>query len=208
MQDNVNSDPVVTKPTIKFPQNELYQQTYMKTELQRHCAFFDRDGDGIISFTDTFKGLRALGFNWLACLGITVFVHLTMSYQTSPSWIPSLRMPIYLERINRSRHGSTTKAYDFVGNVVSYPAVENVFFQFDPKQQRGLNYLQLLWMLWSLRDSFDLFGWALSLFWWTGLWLLAANPKNGILSFETMIAQYDGSLFYLIEQNRKLNKID
>lgn len=188
---------------IQFPQNQIYQAKYMKTALQRHCAFFDRDGDGVISLTDTFKGLRALGFNFLVCIAATVFIHLTMSYQTSPSWIPSPWMPIYLERINRCHHGSTTKAYDFIGNVVSYPAVENVFFQFDPKKQGGLNYWQLIWMLWHLRDSFDFFGWALSVFWWTGLWLLAADPRNGILSYETMIAQYDGSLFYLLEQQRK-----
>lgn len=196
-----------TMLTFTFPQNQLYQAKYMKTDLQRHCAFFDRDGDGIISLRDTFGALRALGFNIFNCIGGTLLIHLTMSYQTSPSWIPSLWMPIYLERVHRSHHGSSTKAYDFVGNVVSFPAVANVFFQFDPSKQGGLNYWQLLWMIWNLRDSFDPFGWFMSIFWWTGLYLLAADPRSGILSYETMMAQFNGSLFYLIEkQNKNRNK--
>lgn len=191
------------KEVFVFPQSQQYKAKYMQTELQRHCAFFDRDCDGIITMTDTFQACKALGYNPFFSLIGTVFIHLTMSYQTSPSWIPSPRLPIYLERINRSRHGSTTKAYDFVGNVVNYPAVNNVLVQFDPKQQGGLNYWQLIWMLWNLRDSFDPFGWALSAFWWTALYILAVDPRNGILKYEIMNAQYDGSLFYVIEQQRK-----
>ena len=192
--------------TFDFPQSQFYQEKYMKTDLQRHCAFFDRDGDGVISLSDTFSALRALGFNLFNCIGGTLLIHLAMSYQTSPSWIPSPWMPIYLERINRCHHGSSTKAYDFVGNVVSFPAVENVFFHFDPSKQGGLNYWQLIWMIWNLRDSFDPFGWAMSIFWWTGLYLLAANPRSGILSYEVMMAQFNGSLFYLIEQGNKAKK--
>lgn len=187
-----------------FPQSQQYQQKYMKTALQRHCAFYDRDCDGVISLTDSFSSLRALGFNLFLSLAGTLFIHLTMSYQTSPTWIPSFWMPIYLDRINRCHHGSSTKAYDFIGNVVSYPAVENVFIQFDAKKQGGLNYWQLLWMIWNLRDSFDPFGWVLSVFWWSALYILASS--NGILSFQTMIAQYDGSLFYILEQQRKFKK--
>lgn len=193
-----------TETGFVFPQSQHYQQKYMKTALQRHCAFYDRDCDGIITLTDTFRSLKALGFNIILSLTGTLIIHLTMSYQTSPTWIPSIWMPIYLERINRCHHGSSTKAYDFIGNVVSYPAVENVFIQFDAKKQGGLNYWQLLWMIWNLRDSFDPFGWILSVFWWTALFILASN--HGILSFQTMIAQYDGSLFYLIEQQQKLKK--
>lgn len=192
-----------SSPAFNFPQNQLYQSKYMKTDLQRHCAFFDRDCDGVISLTDTFGALRALGFNLLNCILGTLLIHLTMSYQTSPSWIPSPWMPIYLERINRCQHGSSTKAYDFVGNVVSYPAVENVFFQFDPSKKGGLNYFQLLWMLWNLRDSFDPFGWLMSLLWWSGLYILAADGRTGILSYDAMMAQFNGSLFYLIEQQNK-----
>lgn len=198
------SDNPSSESGFTFPQSLQYQQKYMKTALQRHCAFYDRDCDGIISLKDTFQSLRALGFNLLLSLVGTLLIHLTMSYQTSPTWIPSIWMPIYLDRVNRCQHGSSTKAYDFIGNVVSYPAVENVFIQFDPKKQGGLNYVQLLWMLWNLRGSFDPFGWLLSVFWWTGLYILASD--KGILSYKTMIAQYDGSLFYLIEQQRKLKR--
>lgn len=205
LHKTMDVDIMSKKTEALLPQSKEYQEKYMKTTLQRHCAFFDRDQDGIIGVFDTFKGLRALGFNLLTSFGAALFIHLTMSYQTSPSWIPSIWMPIYLERINRCRHGSSTKAYDFVGNVVSYPAVENIFFHFDPQKQGGLNYWQLIWMLWNLRDSFDPFGWIVSLFWWTGLYLLAADRK-GILTFSAMNAQFDGSLFYLIEAERVEDK--
>ena len=186
-----------------FSQSQIYQQKYMKTALQRHCAFFDRDQDGIISMTDTFKSLRILGFNWLFALLGMLFIHVTMSYQTSPSWIPSWRMPIYLERINRCRHGSSSKAYDFEGNVVSIPAVQNLLVRFDTERRGGLNAAELVWMIWNLRDSYDFFGWIMSAVWWSALYLLAAD-KRGILSQEAIIAQYDGSLFYTLEaQNRK-----
>lgn len=186
-----------------FPQSKIYQQKYMKTALQRHCAFFDRDQDGIISMTDTFKSLRILGLNWLFALAGMIFIHVTMSYQTSPSWIPSWRMPIYLERINRCRHGSSSKAYDFEGNVVSNAAVQSLLMRFDTEKRGGLNAAELAWMVWNLRDSFDFFGWIMSTVWWSALYLLAAD-KRGILSQEAIIAQYDGSLFYMLEaQNRK-----
>lgn len=186
-----------------FSQSQIYQQKYMKTALQRHCAFFDRDQDGIISMTDTFKSLRILGFNWLFALAGMLFIHITMSYQTSPSWIPSWRMPIYLERINRCRHGSSSKVYDFEGNVVSIPAVQNLLVRFDTERRGGLNAAELVWMIWNLRDSYDFFGWIMSAVWWSALYLLAAD-KRGILSQEAIIAQYDGSLFYMLEaQNLK-----
>lgn len=186
-----------------FSQSQIYQQKYMKTALQRHCAFFDRDQDGIISMTDTFKSLRILGFNWLFALAGMLFIHITMSYQTSPSWIPSWRMPIYLERINRCRHGSSSEAYDFEGNVVSIPAVQNLLVRFDTERRGGLNAAELVWMIWNLRDSYDFFGWIMSAVWWSALYILVAD-KRGILSQEAIIAQYDGSLFYMLEaQNRK-----
>lgn len=198
-------DSTISSSNVAFPQSQIYQQKYMKTALQRHCAFFDRDQDGIISMTDTFKSLRILGFNWLFALAGLVLIHVTMSYQTSPSWIPSWRMPIYLERINRCRHGSSSKAYDFEGNVVSIPAVQNLIVRFDTKKRGGLNAAELAWMIWNLRDSFDFFGWIMSTVWWSALYLLAAD-KRGILNQEVIIAQYDGSLFYMLEvQNCKKN---
>ena len=195
-----------TQPSnFSFPQNQAYQARFMKTPLQRHCAFFDRDGDGVISMTDTFRGLRALGYNLLFCLLGVAFIHLTMSYQTSPSWWPSIWMPIYLERIERCRHGSSTKAYDFEGNVVSYPALQSVFARFDSEKRGGLKATELAWMIWNLRDSYDLFGWMMSAVWWTALFVLAAD-KRGVLSQEIMMAQYDGSIFYALERQQQQSK--
>ena len=52
--------------------------------LQQHVAFFDRNDDGIIYPWETYQGCRALGFNLLMSLLITLVVNGTMSYATLP----------------------------------------------------------------------------------------------------------------------------
>ena len=64
---SIRASPMQTQKFI-FPQSQEYQMRFMKTALQRHCAFFDRDNDGVITLWDTFKSIRALGFNLLMSL--------------------------------------------------------------------------------------------------------------------------------------------
>lgn len=202
--ENIDSSSKKSTGTdYNFPQSQQYQEKYMKSALQRHCAFFDRDRDGIISLMDTFRGFIALGFNIFIAFWGTIFIHLTLAYQTYPTIIPSLTLPIYLNRIHKSQHGSDTKTYDHLGKLqTNMSLIQTNFIQFDTNKKGGLTYLELLWMLWSIKSSYDPFGLLMGLFWWTCLYFLAAD-RNGILSLEAITAQFDGSLFYMIENDRK-----
>eukprot|EP00611_Tribonema_gayanum_P009875 TRINITY_DN19750_c0_g1_i1.p2 TRINITY_DN19750_c0_g1~~TRINITY_DN19750_c0_g1_i1.p2 ORF type:complete len:115 (-),score=40.09 TRINITY_DN19750_c0_g1_i1:1426-1770(-) len=43
--------------------NKARRERENMTALQKHCAYFDRDGDGVVSPGDTYRGFRALGCN-------------------------------------------------------------------------------------------------------------------------------------------------
>lgn len=113
--------------------------------LQAHAAFFDFDGDGILSLSDTFKGMRATGFNVvLAALG-TAIIHASFSLPTTPHvevrlpWflnfsrrrgtqsgqrqnppLFSLRLPdpflrVFISNVHKGKHGSDSGTYDTEG---------------------------------------------------------------------------------------------
>ncbi len=42
------------------------------------------------------------------------------------------------------------------------------------------------------RNAGDVLGWSFQFFLWSGLWLLAADPKTGVLSKRDILLHYDG----------------
>lgn len=70
----------------------------------------------------------------------------------------------------------------------------------------GLTYSECLGMMVGNRNAGDLLGWSFQFFLWTGLWLLAADPKTGVLSKRDILFHYDGTLYYEIEKRRKGGK--
>ncbi|KXS14350.1 Caleosin-domain-containing protein [Gonapodya prolifera JEL478] len=187
--------------------------------LQQHVAFFDRergqrlnarnavageltlqwnsgkvrDGDGIISMRDTFLGFRSLGFNILAVFIINV----NFSYPTSNSWVPDPTFGVCIKNIHRAKHGSDSEAYDNEGRFVPQK-FEEIFSKHDRDRKGALTFPELMRMIRAQRNWVDPFGWFAAFFEWGTLFLLCA--KDGMISKEAVRRQYDGTLFYYIEQ--------
>lgn len=128
-----------------------------RTALQRHCDFWDTDGDGLIYPWDIYRGFRRLGFHFTLCLWAAVTMAICASYNTHTSYIPHPLFAINLNNINSNRHGSSTGTYDMDGELD-----ERRFEAIFQKYARGKNYLTL-WSTYNVwrnqRCGLDFFGW-------------------------------------------------
>lgn len=79
--------------------------------------------------------------------------------------------------------------------------IETMMLRFDQESKGGLSFSQGWSMLSKLRDINDPFGWMAAALEWGFLWVLAADP-SGIVSFDDIRGQYDGTLFYKIRDQR------
>ncbi|KAL0287467.1 UNVERIFIED_CONTAM: Peroxygenase [Sesamum calycinum] len=137
--------------------------------LQQHVAFFDQDNNGIVYPWETYAGFRQIGFNRILSLLVALFVHVTSSYLTLPSWIPSPFFPLYIRNIHKIKHGSDSGTYDTEGSKYGHTFPEKLTLR----------------ELWNLsegnRVSFDFFGWLVNKGEWALLYILARD-EDGFLS--------------------------
>lgn len=73
---------------------------------------------------------------------------------------------------------------------------------FDKEKKDGLTFSQGWKMLRQMRDANDPFGWMAAILEWGFLYVLCAD-EGGVVSFDAVRGQYDGTLFYKIEEARK-----
>jgi len=178
-----------------------YQSLPNLTALQKHVGYFDRNGDGIVFPWETYAGLRALGFNVLIALASVVAFHvLHVSYWTQPSWFLDPLFPVYLHRIHRAKHGSDTETFDEDGKFTA-AKFERTFEKYDASGKDGLYFGELVNMWVGNRNVLDPVGWIFQVVLWAYLWMLAAD-ENGVLHKEDVRKQYDGTLYYEIEERR------
>lgn len=184
------------------------------TPLQRHCAFFDRNNDGILTPWDTFASFRDLGYGLLLSFLGTALVHFFFSYPTLDSWIPDPFFSIHLKNIHRCIHGSDSGSYNNFGTAIMIMLIlillgeltmaptEAIMTRYDSTQKGGVSFTEGWQMIKNFRDINDPFGWFAAIFEWGFLWALIADER-GVVSFEAIRGQYDGTLFYTLrEQNR------
>nr|ABK26466.1 unknown [Picea sitchensis] len=172
--------------------------------LQQHCAFFDKDKDGIIYPSDTYKGFRAIGFNVILTLVATVIIHVAFSYYTLPGWIPSLKLPIYIDNIHNAKHGSDTEGYDTEGRFVP-DKFDAIFSKYATKEPNKLTFMEIQCMLKANRNSNDPLGWGAAELEWVFLYLIAKN-KEGFLEKESIRRMFDGSLWEILAKQNSSRK--
>lgn len=208
-----------TNPAAKS--SPYYVDPATMSPLQRHCAFFDRDGDGLILPWETFAGMRAIGYGLVAALTGTFLVHFFFSWWTLDSWIPDPFFAIVLRNVHRLKHGSDMQVYGHDGQIRGNPVQEEMtrpedaraseaqgpmasslvsLRSFDVDHKGGLNLADIVGMTQWSWDRLDFFGWWASKFEWLFLWLLC--QQGGIVPWNDVDEQYDGGLFHRLERER------
>lgn len=178
--------------------------TSRQTVLQQHCAFWDRNNDGVINAYDTFRGFRDLGYNlFLSILSIFI-IHSGFSYPSRlrTTFIPDPFFRVFLNGIDLCKHGSDSGTYDSRGYF--QPSQFNVAFEkYAAKPDEGISVREVLSLLRGQRVAMDFFGWSAAIFEWYTIVLITYNPKTGLCGKDDIKASYDGSLFWKIKTYRE-----
>lgn len=187
------------------PNGSVDHDTQGYSVLQQHCAFFDRNGDGVIYPWETFAGFRAIGFSlFISFLG-SVIINGAFSYVTLNSWIPSPLFPIYLKNIHKAKHGSDSEVYDTEGRFVP-SKFEALFQKFAKSDKDKLHFDELYALTRANMNAVDPFGWTAEKLEW-GITYLLLKDQGGYVSREQVRGMYDGSLFESIEKQREQSKL-
>ncbi|KAF8109977.1 hypothetical protein N665_0089s0095 [Sinapis alba] len=168
--------------------------------LEKHVAFFDRNGDGIIYPWETYQGFRALGAGRLLSAFAGLFINMGLSQKTRPGMGFSLLFPIEVKNSRFGIHGSHTDAYDKNGRFVE-SKFEEIFDKHARTHRNALTYKEVLGLLKTNRDPKDFGGWISAYAEWKILYELCKD-KDGLLSREAVKGAYDGSIFRKLEKER------
>ncbi|KXZ46688.1 hypothetical protein GPECTOR_41g652 [Gonium pectorale] len=149
-------------------------------------------------------GFRRLGFNLLISSLAVPFIHFSFSYPTLKSWIPDPRLPIYLDQIHRTKHGSDSEVYDTEGRFVP-EKFEELFSKFDRDNKGGLGWKDIQELVYTNMNINDPNGWiAERLEWWVTYLLL--RDHKGLVSKEKIRAVYDGTIWETVAQEVEQRK--
>ncbi|PNS21944.1 External alternative NAD(P)H-ubiquinone oxidoreductase B1, mitochondrial [Sphaceloma murrayae] len=164
-----------------------------KTVVEQHAAYWDKDGDGIIWPFDTYRGCRDYGWNPILSLIAAFLINVNLSYPTVPGWLPDPFFRIWIKRLHKDKHGSSSMSYDSEGRFRPQQ-FEDFFSKYDRGNKGGLDMWDLFRAHKGQRMAFDFFGWTASFLEWLATYLLLW-PEDGILRKEDVRGVFDGSIF-------------
>lgn len=169
------------------------------TALQKHAAFFDSDNDGIVSFSETYDGLRALGVGIVLSSLSAAFINGALGPKTRPENDTS-RLSIYIENIHKGIHGSDSGAYDSEGRFVP-EKFDEIFTKHAKTVPDALTSSEIDELLSANREPSDYTGRVGASTEWKMLYSLGKD-KDGLLRKDAVRAVYDGSLFVKLAEER------
>ena len=185
-------------------------QASARTALQKHVAFFDRADDGMITWTDTYEGCRALGFSAPKSAALATAINGGLGTSTGGT-----TFTIKVANIQKGKHDSDTDIYDEDGNYVQ-KKFDALFDRFDTDNDNGIsedefsvlytrNYESATGSVIS-RFEFgllmDIAGetrsttstWSACSYWWCPSYTSTTSYK--VLARSDLSGFYDGSLLY------------
>ncbi|KAL1194126.1 putative peroxygenase 7 [Cardamine amara subsp. amara] len=171
-----------------------------KTALEKHVAFFDRNGDGVVYPWETYQGFRALGTGRIVSAFVGIFINLGLSRKTRPGKEFSPLFPIEVKNSRFGIHGSDTDVYDKDGRFVE-SKFEEIFKKHAHTHKDALTSKEIQNLLKTNREPNDYRGWLSAFLEWKILHDLGKD-KNGLLTKDTVRGVYDGSLFKQLEEQR------
>ncbi|KZO93116.1 Caleosin-domain-containing protein [Calocera viscosa TUFC12733] len=171
-----------------------------RTVLEKHCDFFDPDGDGVIWPWDTFFGFWVLGYALPICIFAAFAIHIPFSWPTQPHFpIPDLFWRIYIDRL--IKHGSDTGAYDHEGGF-DQVAFDKIFKRNAKTRPDALTGRELFDLVRRNRVMYDPFGCSAAAFEWLAVYLLLW-PADNLFRKDDIKKLYDGRLFYEVAYMQK-----
>ncbi|WVZ73782.1 hypothetical protein U9M48_022058 [Paspalum notatum var. saurae] len=171
------------------------------TALYRHAAFFDRDGDGVVSLAETYGAFRALGFGFSVSSVSAALINGALGSKCRPENATSSKLDIYIEDIQRGKHGSDTGSYDAEGRFVP-EKFEEIFAKHARTVPDALTSDEIDQMLEANREPGDYSGWAAAEAEWKILYSLGKD-QDGLLRKDVARGVYDGTLFHRLAPDWK-----
>lgn len=171
------------------------------TALSKHASFFDRNGDGVVSFEETYGAFRALGFGFGMSSFSAAFINGALGSKCRPQNATSSKLDIYIEDIQNGKHGSDSGSYDTEGRFVP-EKFEAIFANHAKTVPDALTSDEIDQLLQANRQPGDYSGWAGAEAEWKILYSLGKD-QNGLLHKDVARSVYDGTLFHRLAPNWK-----
>ena len=171
----------------------------VRSALQKHVDFFDRNNDGKITVGETQEGLVALGIGSVRAWAFATAINAGLGRVTGASWFSPLT--IYTDKIAKGKHPSDTDIYTEEGQF-SASKFDELFLNYDLDGDNALSEVEFTNFINRNREDEGSSFASKAEF---ELLMEIAGEEGGsgagtirVLSAETLASFYDGSLFYRI----------